>query len=62
MKSKMKSEIRGATAALKRASRAAWKLAKQTNTPFHVWKDGKIVNLNPRSKRVKPHGRDARAT
>jgi hypothetical protein len=50
MKSKVKSEIRGATAALRRASRSAWKLAKQTNTPFHVWKDGKVVNLNARSR------------
>ena len=50
MKSKMKSKIRGATAALRRASRSALKLAKQTNTSFHVWKDGKIVNLNPHSK------------
>jgi hypothetical protein len=65
MKSNGKSsaaDIRGATAALRRASRAARKLAHRTNTPFHVWKNGHVVNLNPGSKRTKPHGRDARAT
>jgi hypothetical protein len=54
MKSRIKArdaEIRGEMAALRRASRAAWKLAKQTNTPFHVWKDGRIVNLNPRARK-----------
>jgi hypothetical protein len=49
---KARSDIRGATAALRRASRAAWKLAKETKTPFHVWRDGKIVNLNPRAKKT----------
>jgi len=43
-------DIAGATAALRRASRAAWKLARQTKTPFHVWKNGRIVNLNSNAR------------
>ena len=35
-----------ATAALLRAQQAAWKLAKETGTPFIVSQDGKIVDLN----------------
>jgi hypothetical protein len=45
--------MRGSMAALRRASRAAWKLARETNTPFHVWKNGRIVNLNPSAKNRK---------
>lgn len=62
MKSKIKprdADIRGELAAL---CRAAWKLARQTNTPFHVWMDGRIVNLNPGARRAKSRGRGARAT
>jgi len=53
MKSKTKArdtEIRGELAALRRAARAARKLARDTNTPFFVVKDGRIVNLNPRAR------------
>jgi hypothetical protein len=38
-------------AALKRAAKAARKLAEDTGTPFYVWQDGRVVNLNPRPKR-----------
>jgi hypothetical protein len=41
-------------AALRRAARSAWKLAVQTNTPFYVWKDGRVVNLNPRGRLKRP--------
>lgn len=42
---------RRVTAALRRASWAAWKLSLETNTPFWVMKNGKIVNLNPGSRK-----------
>jgi fatty acid desaturase len=64
MKSKIKSrdpDIRGSLPALRRAARAARKLSRDTNTPFYVMKNGRIVDLN-RSKNGKKHGRGARAT
>jgi hypothetical protein len=54
MKTKIKSrdpDIRGSLPALKRAAKAARKLSRDTNTPFWVMKDGRIVNLNARAKR-----------
>jgi hypothetical protein len=56
MKSKIRSrdpDIRGSLPALKRAGRAARKLARDTNTPFWVVKDGRVVNLNPRARNGK---------
>ena len=53
MKSKIKmrdADVRGEMAALRRAARAARKLARDTNTPFWVVKDGRFVNLNPRAR------------
>lgn len=50
MKSKMNSsdpDIRASFAALKRAAKAARKLAETTGTPFYVVQRGRIVNLNP---------------
>lgn len=41
---------RGSLAALRRAARAAWKLAVRTRTPFYVWRDGRVVNLNTRGR------------
>jgi hypothetical protein len=42
----------GALRALKRAAVAALLLAKQTNTPYYVFKNGRVVDLNaPRSRR-----------
>jgi hypothetical protein len=53
-------DIIGSFAALKRAARSARRLAIETNTPLYVWKDGRVVNLNPvrrksgsRSKRTR---------
>jgi hypothetical protein len=53
-------DIIGSFAALKRAARSAKRLAIKTNTPLYVWKDGRVVNLNPirrktgsRSKRTR---------
>jgi len=43
-------DIRGSLPALKRAAKAARKLSRDTNTPFWVMKNGKIVNLNSRSQ------------
>lgn len=42
--------IRGSLAAMRRAARAARKLAIETGTPLYVWQDGRIVNLNPRAR------------
>jgi hypothetical protein len=38
-------DLAQAGAALERAARDARRLADQTNTPFHVFIDGKIVDL-----------------
>jgi hypothetical protein len=53
-------DIIGSFAALRRAARSAKRLAIETNTPLYVWKDGRVVNLNPirrktgsRSKRTR---------
>ena len=40
-------DIIGSFAALKRAARRARRIAVETNTPLYVWKDGRVVNLNP---------------
>jgi hypothetical protein len=50
MKSKINPEVRGEMAALRRAARNARKLARETNTPFWVLKNGRLVNLNPRAR------------
>jgi hypothetical protein len=50
MKAKITSKdplIRGSLPALRRAARAARALALKTGTPFYVWQDGRVVNLNP---------------
>ena len=61
MNQKIKStdpDIIGSFPALRRAAKAARALAIRTGTPFYVWKDGKIVNLNPvRRKRARGKGR-----
>jgi len=41
----------GALRALNRAAAAALLLAKQTNTPYHVFKNGRVVDLNAPSSR-----------
>jgi len=33
-------------AALRRAARRARQLARQTGTPFYIWRDDRIVNAN----------------
>lgn len=38
-------EFAAVDAALKRAAKVAHALARKTNTPCYVWKDGAIVNL-----------------
>ncbi|HVR84608.1 MAG TPA: hypothetical protein VMU54_09875 [Planctomycetota bacterium] len=40
-------DIIGSFAALKRAARSARRIAIEANTPLYVWKDGRVVNLNP---------------
>ena len=56
MKNKIEStnpDILGSFAALRRAAKAAHKLAKETGTPLYVWQKGRVVNLNPvRRKRA----------
>ena len=44
-------DIRGSYPALLRAARRARELAIRTGTSFYVWKDGRIVDMNPPSKR-----------
>jgi hypothetical protein len=41
-------DIVGSWPALCRAAKNALRLAKATNTPCYVMKNGRIVNLNPR--------------
>ncbi len=36
-------DIRGVEPALRRAARAARRIAKATNTPLIIWEDGKVV-------------------
>ena len=36
--------------ALRLAQKDARKLAEETGTPFYVWKNGRVVNLNPKGK------------
>ncbi|MBL7076438.1 MAG: hypothetical protein ISS31_03100 [Kiritimatiellae bacterium] len=36
-------DIRGVEPALKRAAKAARRIAKATNTPLVIWEDGKVV-------------------
>jgi hypothetical protein len=41
--------------ALQRAARAARKLSIETGTPFYIWRDGKVVDLNrPKKRATKP--------
>ena len=51
--------IRGSLAAMRRAARAARVLAVEIGTPFYVWRDGRVVNLNP-GGRLKRAGRGKR--
>jgi hypothetical protein len=39
-------------ARLKRAAAKARQLSEETGTPFYVFKDGRIVDLNPQSGRA----------
>jgi hypothetical protein len=41
---------RGSMAAMRRAARAAKALAIKTGTPLYIWRDGQVVNLNPRGR------------
>jgi hypothetical protein len=51
-------DIRGSWPALLRAAKAARRLSIETGTPFYVFKDGKVVDLNRgRKKRRKTVGR-----
>ena len=38
-------ELAGIDAALKRAAKTAHSLARKTQTPCYIWKDGQIVDL-----------------
>jgi len=46
-------DLLGSLPALRRAAKAARKLAEATGTPFYVWQNGRVVNLNPKG-RLKP--------
>ena len=45
-------DLAGALSALKRAAAAAWRLSVQTGTPFYVIENGRVVNRNPKAKRL----------
>jgi hypothetical protein len=53
----MDPDIIGSMAAIKRAARNAQKLAEATGTPLYVWKDGKVVDINPVRQTRKVRGR-----
>ena len=40
-------DIIGSFPALRRAAKAARRLAERTGTPLYVFEDGKVVNINP---------------
>lgn len=42
-------EAKDTLRALRRAAKRALELGLQTGTPVYVWKDGKIVDLSPKS-------------
>jgi hypothetical protein len=44
-------DMRGTWPALLRAAKAARRLSIETGTPFYVFKDGKVVDLNSGRKR-----------
>jgi hypothetical protein len=46
-------DLLGSLPALRRAAKAARKLSEATGTPFYIWRDGRVVNLNPKG-RLKP--------
>jgi len=46
----MDADLRNAGRALERAAVRARQLAEQTGTPLYVFKDGRVVDLNPQSK------------
>jgi len=45
-------DLAGVDMALRRAAKSALKLARQTNTPCYVIKDGKIVNIAERQTKA----------
>jgi hypothetical protein len=47
-------DIIASFAALKRAAIAARELSIATGTPFYVWTDGKVVDLNKRGSDPRP--------
>jgi hypothetical protein len=50
-------DILGSLPAMKRAARAARRLAEATGTPLYVMKNGRIVDLNaPRKRKAKARG------
>lgn len=55
-------ETRLVTAALRRASRRALEEARATGTPFDVWKDGRVVDLNATPKPRRRRARRARSS
>jgi hypothetical protein len=44
-------DILGSLPALKRAAKRARRLAEMTGTPFYVFKEGRVVNLNAGCRR-----------
>ena len=44
-------DILASLKAMRRAARRARELARRTGTPFYVFKNGRVVNLNPRPRK-----------
>jgi len=50
-------EAKDTLRALRRAAKRALELGLQTGTPVYVWKDGKIVDLSPKSNLTRKNRR-----
>ena len=50
-KAPISAELAGIDAAIKRAAKAAHTLARKTNTPCYIWKDGQIVDFMKQGRR-----------
>jgi hypothetical protein len=49
-------DLAGALPALRRAAAAARRLSIDTETPFYVWEDGRVVDRNTQRQRGRSKG------
>lgn len=50
-------DILGSLPALRRAAKRAKQLAIATGTPFYVWQNGRVVDLNKNAKSTRKNAR-----